>query len=535
MEAAPEDRLDLALRASNEGIWDWMVNEGTVYYSKRNLEFLGCKKEGAPNIFQNPDPWIFHEDLEEFKAELSKVLSPGGEDIFAIDSRYERPDGKLVWLRIRGASVRDDDGNVERIAGSMIEISRRKKAEAALEEERHRLMTLIENIPVNVYFKDGDSKFVMANTATAKKLGAETVENLLGKSDHDFFDVRHANKSRQDEMVIMATGESQTESIEQEIWEEGKEETWVITSKMPWRDRKGNIQGVFGVTSDVSDLVKTQRKLLEMTHELKKRNDAVEEELQLAREIQLSIIQEDQVKSLPEGDSESAWMASVAYRYAPVSGMAGDFYQVTQLDENKVGFFICDVMGHGVRSALIVSMLRGLMEKERDSATSPEWFLYGLNSSLSAILRRAGVTMFATAFYAVLDLNDKSLVYANAGHPSPFVVGEDGVSRLSDHKKVTGPALGLVDECAYASGEISFDQFSKLILFTDGIYETANPDGEEMGIDRLAKVIDKSEDGIERTLDELLEATRDFTGDGEYGDDVCLVGVELIKRNDWAV
>ena len=534
METVSLDRLELALKASNEGIWDWVLADdgpGDLFFSERTLEFLGTSADNAPHLFLHPDPWLHEEDVPRFKSELEDVMKVHGDDFFAIDCRYERPDGAFVWLRIRGVAVRNGEGKLERLAGSVIDISRRKTAEAELLEERHRLSTLIENVPVNVYFKDPDSRFVMANTATAHKLGCEKVEDILGKTDHDFFDIRHAEKSRKDEEIIMVTGEQQRETLEQEIWE-GKDDTWVITSKMPWRDRQGNIQGIFGVTNDVTSLVTTQRQLVDMTYQLTNQNKAVQEELHLAHEVQLAMIQKDQIKYVPSDEelegSECSWRAQFAYRYAPVSGMAGDFYQVFPLKGNQVGIFMCDVMGHGVRSALIVSMLRGLMVKERESAASPEWYLYGLNQGLVSILKRAGVTMFATAFYGVIDLDSKTLSYANAGHPSPLVVGENGVSRLSDHKKVVGPALGIVEECAYAAGEISFEQFEKLVLFTDGINETENAEGEEMGVERLMKTVKRSED-IETNLDELLAAARDFAGDGEFGDDVCLLGVKLDK------
>lgn len=528
MEEFPQDRLELALKASNEGIWDWVLDEdgGSIYYSERNLEFLGAKKDNAPHLFLNPEPWIDEEDLEDFNEELRKVKKQHGKYLFVIDCRYQRPDGIVIWLRIRGASVRDDEGNLIRLAGSMIEITRRKVAESQLAEERHRLMTLIENVPVNVYFKDADSRFVMANTATALKLGAKSVEEIIGKNDHDFFDQRHADKSRQDEEMIMTTGHEQNESLEHETWDD-KEDSWVITTKMPWVDHRGKVKGVFGMTNDVTNLVKTQRQLMDMTYKLKTQNESVQEELQLAQEIQLSMLQEDQIKSLPSHHENCNCQVNFAYRYAPASGLAGDFYQVIPISKTQVGLFMCDVMGHGVRSALIVSMLRGLMEKERDSVASPEWFIYALNQGLVSILQRAGVTMFATAFYAILDMEKKTLKYANAGHPSPIVVGEGKASRLSDIKKVAGPALGLVEECAYAVGEINFKNFKKLFLFTDGIYETENEEGEEMGFERMMGAVNCPDSSVEQDLDRLLAETHDFAGDGEFGDDVCLLGVEL--------
>lgn len=87
-----------------------------------------------------------------------------------------------------------------------------------------------------------------------------------------------------------------------------------------------------------------------------------------------------------------------------------------KITDDCYGVLICDVMGHGVRSALIVAMLRGLLEKRRARTAEPGLFLQGLNESLSAILERAGTTMFATAFSGVIELAAGTFKYACAGH-----------------------------------------------------------------------------------------------------------------------
>jgi sigma-B regulation protein RsbU (phosphoserine phosphatase) len=152
MQTAAEDRLELALRASNEGIWQWDVIGQEVSYSERVLKFLGYASGDAPNIFIQPDLHLHETDLPKFRQSIKDILRQNGSDLIAMDCRYLRPDGHFTWRRIRGAGVRDEDGNVVRIAGSMIDISLRKNAEKALDDERHLLRQLIENIPNNIYF-----------------------------------------------------------------------------------------------------------------------------------------------------------------------------------------------------------------------------------------------------------------------------------------------------------------------------------------------------------------------------------------------
>lgn len=526
MQSFPEDRLELALRASNEGIWQWDVATHAVHYSERVLSFLGYEEGQAPNIFVQPDLYLHENDLHKFKQALSKILVPDGQELIAVDCRFRRPDGIFAWLRIRGACVRDSDGAVMRLAGSMIDISKRKNAENALEEERHLLAQLIENIPNNIYFKDLDSNFVMVNKATAQKMGFQESADIIGKSDYDFFDKQHAEKSRQDEVDIMLNIEPQEEALERETWE-GHEDTWVLTTKIPWLDSKGKVRGTFGVTSDVSDMVNVQVRLSNVASELKQRNAEYEQELELARQIQQSVIVE-KPQGFPRGDGKSDYRVDFSTHYEPDSEMAGDYYEVFPITDTKFGVLICDVMGHGVRAALVVAMLRGLIEKESDSATHPEWFLYGLNDSLANIFTHAGIQMFATAFYVVIDLEEQTLAYASAGHPMPIIIKNGEASVLKSEKIVRGPALGLMPEAPYGSDKLSLSQVDQLVLFTDGIYEVENSEGEQLGVKSMLKTLSECTDNRGAgSVSSLLAAAKAHSSSGGYGDDVCLLSIDV--------
>lgn len=527
MHRLADDRLELALRASNEGIWQWAVGAEVVEYSERVLEFFGCSAEEAPHIFYQPEVCFHENDAPRFKRALDQMLEINGKELIGVDCRFIRQDGSHCWLRVRGACVRNDAGEVVRMAGSMIDISKRKTAELALEEERHLLRLLIENIPNNVYFKDTESRFVMVNRATAVKMGYEHSGEIIGKTDFDFFDERHAQKSRAHEVDIMASGEAQEESLEQETWD-GQDSTWVITTKIPWLDRKGKVRGTFGVSSDVSDLLNTQIRLAGVADELKQRNQEYEEELKLAREIQQSVIQ-DKPEGLPYEGAEAKYGACFSMRYEPDREMAGDFFEVIPLSDTSAGVLICDVMGHGMRASLVVAMLRGLVEKERESATHPEWFLYGLNDSLSKILNHAGISMFATAFYAVIDVDLGKLSYASAGHPLPLIRTGGEVKQLSSELIVKGPALGLVPEAPYGCDHLSLAELDQMLLFTDGIYETENAEGEQLGVPAMCQKLNQLADvqSAESSLSTLMEMAADHAAGNGYGDDVCLLGIDF--------
>ena len=516
-----ELRLDCAFRASNEGLWEWEIGSEAVYFSPRILSFLDFSAKNAPNIFKHPADGLHEDDVEKFQEELEAILSDPEKELFAVDARVRKRDGTWCWLRIRGVPVRNENGEITSLAGSIIDISRRKMAEEEWKEDRHLLRLLIENVPVNIYFKDLGSRFILANTATATKLGAESVEDLLGKTDYDFFDAVHADKSRDDEVHIMETGEKQIESLEREIWRD-KEDTWVLTTKLPWKDRKGRVKGIFGVTNDVTELVRMQQQLA-------KAHAAIKGELQLAREVQQALIP-DQLPPFPKHEAPGAPRLTFAHRYLPGSGLAGDFFDILPVSDDAVAVFICDVMGHGVRSALVVSMLRGLMDKSREFEDDPGGFLASLNRGLAQLLSRIDTMIFATAFYGVMDLGAREFRYACAGHPAPLVRFHDrGVANLPLPKEIRGPALGLRPDSSYGVATRSIDEIKSLLLYTDGLTEAENRQEEQFGPDRLAQAMRKAGENAdaEQVIQQVMNDVQKFTDNENFDDDVCLIAVQI--------
>jgi phosphoserine phosphatase RsbU/P len=519
------ERLELALQASNEGIWDWRTDELKIFYSRRILEFLECGKDRAPNLFLPPYECIFSEDRTSFERIVVQALSDGGPETLAADARVLSGSGEWRWLRIRGTVVRDRSGKALRIAGSMINISRRKAAEAQVEEERFLLRQLIDHVPLKIYFKDLESRFTTANQSTAELMGCKEPADLTGKHDRDFFQYEHWKPAEDDERRIIETGEAVIDLLERETWHHS-DETWVITSKFPWKDRHGNIKGTFGVSSDVTKLVKAQREATDLAAELQQKNQVYEEELMLAREIQQALAGE----AFPAGIGIDQSRLSFGARYIPISGLAGDFFEVIRVSDDCFGILICDVMGHGVRSALVVAMLRGLLEKQRAQATEPGQFLHGLNEGLVSILERAGTTMFATAFFGVIGLSAGTFKYSCAGHPGPIISGKNGIRQIARERSEKGPGLGLMRNATYPNNEISLSEIDRMILFTDGVLEAENQSGEPFFENRLMEIIAAQATApLEQLLDGILDSVLAFSEGQHFDDDVCLLGLDVSR------
>ena len=516
MAANAMERLDLALEASNEGIWDWDFKTRTLDFTERVGEFFECATDEIPNFFENEE--FVHEDDRESFFSTIRAVQKGEIVVLAAEPRLRAHASQAwKWYRMRGVPVRYE-GKLAGLAGSLIDISLRKRAEQALFEEQHLTKTLIENVPLQIYFKDKKSRFTMVNTPMARWTGRKNPSELIGKTDANFFGEEHSKKALRDEQRILETGEALQSVVEKETWAEGVD-TWVLTTKMPYRNLRGELMGTFGVSSDVTEMVRTQRSLAEMAAELKERNEIYEEEMALAREIQQGL--------LPT-EYPAFGRAQFGHRYLPISGLAGDFFETIEVDDDSVGLLICDVMGHGVRSALVASLLRGLISQSMSLASKPDQFLSSLNTGLVTFLKKAGVTMFATAFYLIVDRKQGTIRYVSAGHPSGIMSDGKDATLLPLEKPSKGPGLGLLKDAKYGVQSIPLEGVRSLLLFTDGIYEVENPEGEAFLQNRLVETVNQSSSSdLEKQLDSILDEVKRFTEGEGFDDDVCLLGMML--------
>lgn len=255
--------------------------------------------------------------------------------------------------------------------------------------------------------------------------------------------------------------------------------------------------------------------------EVAEKNKAMEDDLLMAREVQLAM--------LPSGGVDRG--PGVRWRfhsnYAPAGGVSGDFFQLLPISDAAAGVLVCDVMGHGVRSALVTAMLRAFSEDLRPQARDPGALLTRLNQGLMGVLRQAGNLLFVTAAYAVVDADAQTVLYGQAGHPTGFVRRASGeVELLPAGDDVAGPALGLIDGYAYASGGGRLAPGDTAMLFTDGVFEVRNPEGEEWGQERLRAEVSRHPllQGDE-LLATIVRAAASFAAGGVFDDDVCLASL----------
>src|SRR5215471_8641682 len=196
------------------------------------------------------------------------------------------------------------------------------------------------------------------------------------------------------------------------------------------------------------------RELEERDRVIRSKNEQMETDLRMATELQQALMP-NVYPSFPAGPSQASTGLHFYHRYLPASMMGGDFFHIARLADDTAGVCICDVMGHGVRAALITAMLRALIETHAAEAADPGCFLTEPNSEFTRILKQTGTLVFATVLYCVINVRECNARFARAGHPAPLHVRRTAgdVVPVASGKGSSGPAMGLIPNAQFRTTE----------------------------------------------------------------------------------
>jgi sigma-B regulation protein RsbU (phosphoserine phosphatase) len=235
------------------------------------------------------------------------------------------------------------------------------------------------------------------------------------------------------------------------------------------------------------------------------------QEMQLAHDLQM--------KLLPNPGLVSP-QATVAARVVPAESVGGDFYHLFRLTPAETGIMIGDVSGHGYRAALIMALAMSAAAIHAQSTLDPGAMLHALLDSLREEL--SSTEMFITAFYGVVDTDAGTLSYANAGHPHAFVLRHDGTV---DRLLALDPPLGMVDD-APSRHTVPWGKDDVLVLFTDGVSDARDHDGNRLGEERVLHALTQCRDRPPvEMLDQAFTLINDYIADAPLRDDLTLLVV----------
>ncbi|HZQ45809.1 MAG TPA: PAS domain S-box protein, partial [Verrucomicrobiae bacterium] len=427
------------------------------------------------------------------RAEFIQIMKEH-DTVTDFESRIYRKDGSIIWIAENVRAIRDVKGGLLYYEGTVEDITQRKSAEEKLRESEALYHSLVETLPQNIFRKDLQGRFTFANQRFCNTLGCGAGE-ILGKTDFDFFPPELAAKYQQDDRAIMEAGKL-FETVEQHQPASGGM-LYVQVVKTPLYDAQGKVVGLQGIFWDISERKRAEEQIRLATAELgrsrealRKKNEQMEDDLKMAREIQQTMLPQ-QYPTFPKEASARDSRFRFSHRYLPTGAVGGDYFNVLALSDTEAGIFICDVMGHGVRSALIAAMVRALVEELKPLGGDPGRMLTQFNRDLCAILKHTGSPTLITAFYMVADSANRQLRYANAGHPKPLLVHRNpaGLELLVNAGGKSEPALGLFEKAVYGTSQRPLADADLIMLFTDGLYEVEGPDQKLYTQEMLANAV----------------------------------------------
>jgi PAS domain S-box-containing protein len=257
-------RFNYAAQATSDAIWDRNYSNDAIFWGDGYRALFGYDITPETSSINFWASKVHPEDFQTITATIREAKDDPGVRSWSCEYRFLKANGEYAFVREKAIILRDVSGVPSRTIGALQDISEMKQSELtlkklndSLEKEKYYLDSLMDNMPVAIYFKDRESKFMRVSKYMVSKHLAEhpgaTVNDLIGKSDFDFQDKKHALEAYQDEQEIQLTRIPKIDYIEKETKKDGSER-WVRTTKLPLINLQGEVVGTFGISRDITKL-----------------------------------------------------------------------------------------------------------------------------------------------------------------------------------------------------------------------------------------------------------------------------------------
>ncbi len=241
----------------------------------------------------------------------------------------------------------------------------------------------------------------------------------------------------------------------------------------------------------------------------------MEQELQMAHQVQASLLR-CAMPRIPGWEFASRWR--------PAREVAGDYYDLILLDKGQLGLVIADVSGKGMAAALFMALTRSVIRACAGRSSTPA---DGIAHANRLICADSSGGMFVSLFYGLLDPRSGQLTYVNAGHNPPLLYRseEDQLTELSP----TGVVLGVVEDAHYDQRTIQLDPGDFILLYTDGVTEATDRQGQEFGEERLRSIVhQRRASPLAETVVALEQAVGEFVGTAPASDDITIAAAKRL-------
>jgi len=456
------------------GIGILNIKTGEHLSNRTQTEILGYRQEDLSRLQQWDE--IVHPDDRATGAARYSDLVQGLHDADEFTQRFIRRDGQIVTQTGRYTLIRDSEGNPDYVIALHEDITERLKAEEDLAASERLFRTIFENAQIGISVVNISAQQYHTNRALHEMLGC-TSEDLSSVEKWDLMvhpDEREAGAKRYADLVAG--------KLDRDEWEQRfvRPDGRLVIANGRFsvlRDVTGRALYVLNLSEDITERRRAEKELREAHETLAQQLLAINNELELARQTQLSILPKDTPR-LPG--------LEIAARYMPMSAVAGDFYDFVMVDEKHVGILIADVSGHGLSAALVASMLKSALPAQLPHASDPARVLSGLNQALFGKFE----AHYVTAAYVFVDMANNTVSYAGAAHP-PLLWWHANTQHASECLE-NGLMLGPFRDSTYSAMTFALEKGDEIILVTDGILEARDSSGDQFGIDRLRTTIESN-------------------------------------------
>ncbi len=500
-----------------------------VYFKDLEGRFL-CITRAQAEFFglKTPEDAVGKTDFDFFPYEIARQkdfdereIIRTGIGFFGKEERSDRQ-GRELWTYTTKLPLISETGEVIGTFGISRDVTETKFAREALEAQHRLLHTLIDILPCRIFVKDHSGCFTITNQAFRRSVGVDSPAEVLGRRRAELVSDSRDARVAADDLQVIESGVSILNREDLDVSPSG-EKQWMLLSKVPLIDRDGRVQGIVGMSADITAQKQAEERAIRAQRDLESSTRLMESEIAMAREMQQELMTASVQAVRERLDRSAALKPEIAFAYEPCAHLAGDFFQAVNLSPTQFGLLVCDVMGHGVKAALVTTLLRGLLAEVTARTIHPSQVIAALNDRLCGLLDRPSFPRFVTALYATIDLKAGMITVANAAHPWPLLQ-RSGSSAGPLVTAECGPGLGLIPATVYEAVECPLVGGDRLLFYTDGLKEEQNWAGDEFGPERLAQALDQlSSRDLQGTLGEILSQIRAFSGSASSGDDLCAI------------
>jgi phosphoserine phosphatase RsbU/P len=433
--------------------------------------------------------------------------------------------GREYWIAIEVQPVCDAAGRVVHFMAIESDITERKKAEAELQLRERAMGAASEGIVITDPGQPGNP--IIYVNAGFEQITGYSRQEAIGRNCR--FLQGPGTEAGALDSIRAAIAETHECVVELLNYRRDGTPFWNRLSITPVRDAKGVLTHYLGIQSDITASKEAEQKLAAANAEVLAANKKMRQSLKAAAQIQRAFLP----TKLPEAEG-----VHFAYVFEPSEELAGDSLNILELEPDVYGLYVLDVSGHGVPAALMSVAINRLLSAKPDDATSllrrrvgpearqvlvpPSEVAAQLNLSIG---QDPEFGQYLTLIYGILNRQTRQFCYVSAGHPGPIRVPKEGPAVIAESP--TGMPIGLL-EGAYEQRSLDLAAGDRMYLYSDGITEAMNADGETFGTVRLLRVLEQARvRPLRESLAAVLAATESWRGSAEGRDDTSILACEV--------